>query len=233
MRAKGKLRSRLLGSLLLAAALVGLSPVLAYAQAPIAVVSLWEIQEFVRFKPADEPGEVTRRLADAALVGVAVGGICPPGTATITTPIGSGCAVGLRATSRVDLTTGTGPISGTVNILADVPATLVPDPVLVAATGSLKGTLDLGPALTFLATGGAAGIPTGDVTGTWRIKELKLRGTLAGLFQIPVPSGACDLGFAYVNPTGALGLPTVQCLGLSDFSLGVPAIKFTAVLTAN
>ena len=233
-----QLKRWLFRSLLLPAValLVGLTPGVSYAQGTtFAIVTVWEVEESLVLKPAEDTTTFVRRLADAALVGEAAGPLCAlAGTST--------CKVSLVARSRVDFRTLTGPITGTFHVLVQNPTNPLTDVVLVAATGELRGTLDFCPVVHPI-TGQCVPVPFGTVNGTWKLKDLHARGTLTGLFQMPVPARAlplgstCDitvddfemgtktlLGYAYVGPAGA------QCLRIEDYSLGKPLVKFTATL---
>lgn len=235
------LTSLLLGSALVLAGalLVGLTPGVSYAQGTTSLVTVWEVEESLVLKPAEDTTTFVRRLADAALVGEAAGPLCT--LAGTSTP----CKVSLVARSRVDFGTLTGPITGTFHVLVQNPTNPLTDVVLVAATGELRGTLDFCPVVHPI-TGQCVPVPFGTVNGTWKLKDLHARGTLTGLFQMPVPASAlgygsmCDVtvddfetgiktlpGYAYVGPAGA------QCLRIEDYSLGKPLVKFTATLVKD
>lgn len=92
--------------------------------------------------------------------------------------------------------------------------------LVLAGTGTLEGTLDLGPALLFAQTLGAAGSPVALARGTWKSRELRAHGAYTGTFLIPIPSAAlapqfgrsCAMGWAYFNP---LATPMLfECLTL-------------------
>lgn len=204
-----------------------LMPSAALAEEPFATVTAWEIQEFLRLRTGDDDDSVTRRVANATLVGHATGGLC--------VLVGQDpCAIDGRARSSVNLSTGLGPISGTFDVLFDMDTAspLLMDLVL-AGTADLDGVLDLRPALLFnvnpLASGAA---PVAFASGTWKSKKLHARGTFMATFLIPIPDflAACPaVGLAYYNP---LATPVVyECLGPGDFSLGAPVVKVTADLT--
>ncbi len=220
-------RTLKLGSIL-GAALLGLSlwltPAVSYGHEPFATVTASEVQEALRFKKADDMESIIIRLANATLVGKATGGIC----------VGSAdCPIDGRAESSVNLSTGQGPFSGTFDLLMDTNpgSPLLMDLVL---TGRVKvqGTLNLGPALLFLQSGGGA--PVAFINGTWTSRDLHASGEIAGTFFIPIPSAllgkSCDMGWAYYNP---LATPTVffQCLKMENFSLGAPVVQLKADLT--
>ncbi len=206
--------------------LVLLMPSAALAEEPFATVTAWEIQEFLRFRTGDDDDSITRRVANATLVGQATDGLCEL--------VGQDpCAIDGRARSSVDLSTGLGPISGTFDILFDMdPGSPLLMDLVHAGTAEFHGVLDLRPALLFnvnpLAPGAA---PVAFASGTWKSKKLHARGTFTATFLIPIPDpfGTCGGGPAYFNP---LASPVVyQCLTLGDFSLGAPVVKVTADLT--
>jgi len=228
---------------------IGLPGVAAAAEQFFAGVTLWEVQEYLRLKSGSHSDNLMFRLANATLVGDATAGLCAPvGVET--------CAMDARATSTVSLSTGTGPITGAFNILLDSNpnSPLLSDLVLVA-TGTLHGTLDLRLVSLFVestntpGTPPPAGGPVAPAQGRWRSRELDARGSFIGGFLVPVPSapfaafgGPCATGFAYLNfafspvPGPVLPVdvaPMFQCLEPSDFSLGSPVTKFVGSLFAR
>jgi hypothetical protein len=238
------------GSLLLAivVGIVGLVPASAPAredreETSFATVVLWEVQEYLRLKQGGFRDNIMFRLANATLVGDATDGLCPPSPAGAE-PVP--CAMDARARSAVNTETGVGPIAGNFNILVDTdPASPLLSDLVLFATGSLEGTLDLRPVVLAQQTGGAFGGPVAPASGRWRSRNLDARGRFVGGFLIPVPA-PCDLGFAYVNlPVKLPGVdepqqlipldlaPPFQCLQHADFSLGSPVTKFVASLTTR
>lgn len=193
----------------------------------LANVTLWEVQEYLRLKAGSHEDNIAFRLANATLVGDATDGLCA-GTGV------AQCAMDARARSTVSLETGVGPISGAFNILVDSDpnSPLLSDLVLVA-TGTLSGTLDLRPVL-LLKQGLPGGAPVAPAQGRWRSRELDVRGSFSGAFLVPVPAAALGLhcspepakDFMYFNPAG----PGTGCLTDADFSLGIPVTKFVGTL---
>jgi len=97
------------------------------------------------------------------------------------------------------------------------PGHLLSDLVLVA-TGTVKGTLDLRPLL-----GGTQ--PIALMSGRWSSRGIG-RGTFKGTCLVPFsdPTKTCATGFAYLDPDAGL-----QCLTPSETSLGRPVTKVVAV----
>ncbi len=256
MQWSGRSRTRVFGSILLSvvAAFVWLTPAPAAADELFATLTVSEVQEFLRLRPGHDLGAFRARLANASLTGMATLGLC--------TPTGvADCVIGIRASSRVNLQKGfTGPITGEIKTLIDNPTTPPPivDNVLVVATTSFRGTIDLCAAPTLDPDNPCA--PVGTAQGTWNSRDLRAHGTFNGLFQVPIPAtlaglpaGTCDiattlnidmtlelllgppvmetlLGHVYLNPLGSLGIPAIQCLTIGDFSLRVPMVRFSVEL---
>lgn len=176
-----------------------------------ATLKLYEVQEATDLKEL-KPADSVLRLANAALVGTASGGLCTAGQ--------DPCAFDTRATSSVPLQEGVGPINGTFQALFDTmtnPGHLLSDLVLVA-DGSVTGTLDLRPLLNRTA-------PVALMSGRWASKALGVRGTFTGTFLVPFPDPTtqCATGFAYLDPSAGF-----QCLAPSEISLGRPVTKVVA-----
>jgi len=176
-----------------------------------ATLKLYEVQEATDLK-GNKPEDPILRLANAALVGTASGGLCTAGQ--------DPCAFDTLAVSRVPLHIGVGPLTGDFQVMFDTmmnPGHLLSDLVLVAK-GSVHGTLDLRPLLNRTA-------PMALMNGRWKSKMLDARGTFSGTFLLPFPdpSGQCATGFAYLDP--GLGL---QCLETTEMSLGRPVTKVVA-----
>jgi hypothetical protein len=177
---------------------------------PFATLQLYEVQEGTDLKgPDDDP---RLRLANASLVGTASGGLCTAGQ--------DPCAFDTRALSHVPLAKGVGELQGDFQVLFDTmlnPGHLLSDLVLVA-TGSVKGTLDLRPLL-----GGTQ--PIALMAGRWQSRQIGARGTFKGTFLVPFPdpTKTCATGFAYLDPDAGL-----QCLTPAETSLGRPVTKVVA-----
>jgi hypothetical protein len=179
-----------------------------------ATLKLYEVQEATDLKGA-RPEDPVLRLANAALVGTASGGLCTAGQ--------DPCAFDTLALSQVPLPIGVGPLNGKWQVMLDdelihpdgIP--LLSDLVLVAK-GSVTGTLDLRPLLRREA-------PMALMKGRWKSKALDARGTLSGTFLLPFPDPTkqCATGFAYLDPSAGL-----QCLNTNETSLGRPLTKVVA-----
>jgi hypothetical protein len=159
------------------------------------------------------------RLANAALVGKSSGGVCTAGQ--------DPCDFNTLATSHVPFDTGVGPIKGDFQVLFDTllnPGHLLSD-LVVKATGSIDGTLDLRPLLSGTQ-------PLAFMNGKWKSKDIGVRGTFTGTFfvpttTIPEDAGGSDLcpetHFAYFDDSG-----NHLCLTITEFSLGRPVTKVLA-----
>lgn len=255
MQWSGRSRTRVFGSILLSvvAAFVWLTPAPAAADELFATLTVSEVQEFLRLRPGHDLGAFRARLANASLTGMATLGLC--------TPTGvADCVIGIRASSRVNLQKGfTGPITGEIKTLIDNPTTPPPivDNVLVVATTSFRGTIDLCAAPTLDPDNPCA--PVGTAQGTWNSRDLRAHGTFNGLFQVPIPVALAELllgplpsscnihttladfvgsveetlpGHVYLNPLVAQfpDIPFIQCLTIGDFSLRVPMVRFSVEL---
>lgn len=134
-------------------------------------------------------GSMTR-LAQAALSGTAT---------TATDPLAKwvGANIGAHAQSQVDLTTGSGPISGVFTVLR-------------VTAGNVSGTIDLSGLLT-----GAS--PNAPVEGVWgTVGRSALSGSFSGLAQVPIQCGdtAC-----YLNPDWTTEPAVFN-------SAGIPLVRF-------
>jgi hypothetical protein len=205
------------------ATVFGLAPTASRAQGstgdppPFATLKLYEVQEGTDLKPAGP--EPALRLANAALVGSASGGLCTGGQ--------DPCAFDTVAKSSVPFKVGVGPIHGNFQVLFDTMSSrthLLSDLVLIAK-GSITGTLDLRSILNRTA-------PIAPMKGQWKSKALDARGTFSGTFFVPVTTVPTNPGepdpcpgthFAYFDPSTGL-----QCLITTEFSLGRPVTKVEA-----
>ena len=185
------------------------------APTPFATLKLYEVQEATDLRAVRTEDRVLR-LANAALVGTASGGLCTAGQ--------DPCAFDTLAKSAVPLHIGVGPLNGDWQVMLDDELIhpdgnpLLSDLVLVAK-GSVAGTLDLRPLLTGTA-------PMALMKGQWKSKALDVRGTFSGTFLVPFtdPTKQCATGFAYFDPSAGL-----QCVNTTEMSLGRPLTKVVAV----
>ena len=206
-----------------------LGPTTADAQSPVATVVIYEVAEALRFKgpkAATSPTELRRRLAEATLLGKDVQG--REGTV-----FAGAQFIIVDAQSNVDLRTGVGPIRGTFDLLLDTdPMRESLDTLVITASGSLRGTLDLTTAVQ-----GYAG-----VHGRWEARRARARGTFNGVFLIPFlvvdTYYYLDLGLV---PCAAGGTtlpigpgPVPVCpLRPDEFSLGIPLTKAVIFLHSD
>jgi hypothetical protein len=151
-----------------------------------------------------------------------------------------------------------GPFSGELTVLVENPTNPLPDSVLEVASMKLQGTLDFcpDPFKVVPAPPGSplkvvceVALPFGLVQGTWRSRDLDASGNLSGTFQFPVPAAGvgvpapvCDIAARQVTLEGTVEedalqghvyvFPTqeVRCLGVHEFSLGLPLVLFSADL---
>jgi hypothetical protein len=189
---------------------------------PFATLKLYEVQEATDLR--GQPQAPALRLANAALVGTASGGLCTAGQ--------DPCPFDTLAKSRVPLQIGVGPLTGDWQAMLDdelihpdgIP--LLSDLVLVA-NGSVTGTLDLRPLLTGKA-------PIALMKGRWKSKALDARGTFSGAFLVPFPDPrAADdpkrcPGFVYLDLAPVDPQNPYQCLAPTEMSLGRPLTKVVA-----
>ena len=174
-----------------------------------ATLKLYEVQEATDLRRAT-PQDPVLRLANAALVGTASGGLCTAGQ--------DPCAFDTVAVSRIPLHLGVGPLSGDFQVMFDTMLSGLLSDLVLVAKGSVQGTLDLRPLLTGKA-------PMALMKGRWKSKALDARGTLSGTFLLPFPDPTkqCATGFAYLDPSVGL-----QCLNTNETSLGRPLTKVVA-----
>ncbi len=172
----------ILGAALLAA--IGLLPSLALADEPrgkgapsfFASAVAYEVAEHLRFKGGmGDPASFAVRLAKASLLGEILGSAPDAGS-----PFVVGDFIDADANSSVSAATGTGPIIGTFNTLHDFdPTTKSLSTMLVTATGTLRGELDLRPLFE------SPPRPVAFLNNAhWRVND-DLRGPLVGVFLIP------------------------------------------------
>jgi hypothetical protein len=219
-----------------AAAVVWLSAAPVAAQQPVAAVFMYEVSEGLSFKTPKRVKDIAdaqSRLAHATLLGKKV----VPLTAG-QSPWAGAHFISADAHSNVSLSTGNGPIRGSFNLLQDIdPLRESLDTLVISASGSLRGTLDLSTAMQ-----GYAG-----ASGTWEIKK-SVRGTFSGVFLIPFP--VAPGVYAYLDLTRELQLdlmglslcdnpiplsadpagPHGCLLGSDEFALGIPLTKAVLIL---
>ena len=205
--------------LLLVGLLLALSPAIALAQG-FAQAVLYEVLESPPARPStggavgafvpDPVDGTLTRLAQATEAGPVVFG-----TGSLVSWQNSGVVI--HAQSRVDLTTGSGPVSGSFTV----------DTAGGTISGKLSGTLDLSPVLSNTA-------PLAPTWGTWGTlgkRSSRLGGTFQGVAQIPVDCGL--LGgpagyFCYLKPD----LSGADLLQPNEFKDGVPLVRFLIGFTA-
>jgi hypothetical protein len=179
---------------------------------------LYEVSENMKIRS----GKVTRRVAAATLVGTVNAGTpwCPAALGVVR------CDITAIGSDSVDLRTGRGPLEASFAIVVqgDNPAD---GPELVISRGTLRGLIDLSPAV--VGPDGLPGtddeLPYGSMTGTWTVRGERSgplagyqeRGRLTGTFRLPVAFGGyppmymTDWGMAPVaDAEHSLAVPTVR-----------------------
>lgn len=138
---------------------------------------LYEVTETMTLRGIRNP----RRIATASLMGWSQSGspICPASLGV------AQCTVNVVATDDIRLDTGLGSVSGNfaVVVQGDNP---VDAPELTVLEGTLRGTIDLSPAL-------GSGIPLATVSGRWTaagvregpVAGLRSKGNFTGVFRLP------------------------------------------------
>jgi hypothetical protein len=176
---------------------------------PFATLKAYEVQEATDLK-GQNPQDPILRLANAAIVGTASGGLC--------TPAGQNpCAFATQAVSRIPLEFGVGPLSGDFQVMFDTMLSGLLSDLVLVAKGSVQGILDLRPLLKQNPE------PMALMKGRWKSKVLDARGTFSGAFLLPFPYPPCVTRFAYLDPVAGL-----QCLEPTETSLGRPVTKVVA-----
>lgn len=184
---------------------------------------LYEVTEQMKVKRHE-----TVRAATAVLMGsISPGSSVCPDSLVEALQVAS-CAIAVTAGDKIDLATGLGPVRGTFSILipGDNP---VDGPELVVAEGSLRGTIDLSPALV-----GSNGIliPLGTIAAEWSARGsrggpldgLRADGTLTGTFRLPFLDPV--LGAAYMlNPFTYPAPGSAVAVTNDELSLGVPTVR--------
>jgi hypothetical protein len=185
---------------------------------------LYEVTEQMKVRRG---GQNQARVATAALMGSVSPGssLCPDWLSkALNTPT---CAITAIAHDNINLATGQGPVKGKFSIViqGDNPQD---GPELVVAEGSLRGTIDLSPAV--LGWNGYQ-VPLGFITGRWSargtpgpLESLQIGGTLTGTFRLPFvgPTGRA----AYMlNPYAYPGPDSFAAIEPAELSLGVPTVR--------
>jgi len=213
--------------LTLAGMLLGVSPAAAQN------VLLYELTESMRIMGSNK---AVKRAATAALAGWAEVGapVCPQSLAVA---LGiSKCTLNVKATNRINLKTGRGPVDGTFDVVVqdqnDVDAAEI-----VVLSGNLDGSMDLSSAIT-------QHTPWGTISGTWSADGVKggplgntrnLRGTFAGIFRLPLvvaepPGCADDEGDTssctrVSKPSYVMSDGSLYELTPVEYSLGTPTVR--------
>jgi len=201
----------------------------ARAETPLARVTLYEVDEALKFKArGHDTDAVMARLAQASLLGVA-GDIVPVDDKNGIFKAGS--FIKADASSNVSLATLVGPVRGTINLLTDTnPYRNSLDTLQITTVLDITAELDLRPT--------AIPVPMAPIDGRWRAQHGKARGYFGGVFLIPF---SVDGGktYYYLDPEVVLPGAGFKCKGWSgggycqvhstEFVLGIPMTK--ALLT--
>ncbi|HEU5304055.1 MAG TPA: hypothetical protein VFU40_05370 [Gemmatimonadales bacterium] len=184
---------------------------------------LYEVTEQMKVKRND-----TVRAATSSLMGsISAGTSLCPDWLVAALKVGR-CSISATASDTINLSTGQGPVSGRFSIL--IPGDNPMDgPELVIAEGSLRGMIDLSPAV--IGWNGVR-IPLGRMAGEWSARGsrggpldgLRVEGTLTGTFRLPFADPW--LGAAYMlNPYAYPAEGTAVGITKDELSLGVPAVR--------
>src|SRR5215470_9868572 len=141
-------------------------------------VTLYEISERVTF---DQAEGVVFRNATSPLQGFAALGtpLCPS-ELLISVPRLESCTVIATGTDSVSTVTGTGPVSGTFDVVVNPPGnSSVHVPDLPVISGTFTGTVDLSPAV-------LGRVPVGSIAGTFTIARVADLAT-GMLMDLPQP----------------------------------------------
>ncbi len=212
--------------LLIAVGLVAMAPA-ARAETPVARLTLYEVDEALKFKPhGHDTDAVQARLAQASLLGTAVDVVALKDGTVFKT----GAFVKADASSDVSLATLVGPVRGTVNLLTDLdPTRNSLDTLLITAVLDIKAELDLSPT--------ASKVRMAPIRGDWRAQGKRQRGGFTGAFLIPFSLDGKT--YFYLNPAAIV--PGFTCKGplvnvgppfgylcmvdSTEFVLGIPMTK--------
>src|SRR5215471_19458317 len=127
-------------------------------------VTLYEVSERVTFDPDPSVAGVIRRNAISPLQGFAALGtpLCPS-KLLVSVPRLDSCTVIATGTDSVSTETGTGPVSGTFDVVVNAPGnSSVHVPDLPVISGTFSGAVDLSLAVLHR-------IPLGSITGTFTV----------------------------------------------------------------
>jgi len=127
-------------------------------------VTLYEVSERVTFDPDPSAAGVIRRNATSPLQGFAALGtpLCPS-TLLVSVPRIESCTVIATGTDSVSTVIGTGPVSGTFDVVVNAPGnSSVHVPDLPVISGTFTGSVDLSLAVLHR-------IPLGSITGTFTV----------------------------------------------------------------
>ena len=161
-------------------------------------VTLYEVSERVTFDPDPSAIGVIRRNATSPLQGFAALGtpLCPS-QLLVSAPRIESCTVIATGTDSVSTVTGTGPVSGTFDVVVNAPGnSSVHVPDLPVISGTFTGNVDLSLAV-------LERVPVGSIAGTFTIARVAdpATGTLMdlpqpvvlpfkGIFRMPFKLGA-------------------------------------------
>ena len=161
-------------------------------------VTLYEVSERVTFDPDPSAAGVIRRNATSPLQGFAALGtpLCPS-QLLVSVPRIESCTVIATGTDSVSTVTGTGPVSGTFDVVVNAPGnSSVHVPDLPVISGTFSGTVDLSPAV-------VNRLPLGSIEGTFTIAQVADPATgmlmdlpqpvvlpFQGIFRMPFKLGA-------------------------------------------
>jgi len=228
---------RAMGALIGVMAVIAFVPAVAWAQVPVAQVTMYEVLEALQFKKPikhTDPQAFAKRFADAALLGNSVVSFGDP-------VFGAASYIGAQAQSKVNINPasrnfGTGPIQGTFDLLTDFNGGDVDhlSDLAVVASGKIDGTLDLRPALDPTNPQ-----PIAPVSGTWKLTTVHgARGQFQGAFLIAADLSAMGLpgdwyiqsdrlNASCVSGDSVLVAPGVSACRLdpTEYVLGIPLTK--------
>jgi len=144
-------------------------------------VTLYEVSERVTFDPDPSAAGVIRRNATSPLQGFAALGtpLCPS-QLLVSVPRIESCTVIATGTDSVSTVTGTGPVSGTFDVVVNAPGnSSVHVPDLPVISGTFSGTVDLSLAV-------LNRLPLGAIEGTFTIAQVA-DPTTGMLVDLPQP----------------------------------------------
>jgi len=144
-------------------------------------ITLYEVSERVTFDPDPSAAGVIRRNATSPLQGFAALGtpLCPS-KLLVSVPRLESCTVIAIGTDSVSSVTGTGPVSGTFDVVVNAPGnSSVHVPDLPVISGTFSGTVDLSPAV-------MNRLPLGSIEGTFTIAQVADPAT-GMLMDLPQP----------------------------------------------